>query len=303
MKRKVIVTGASGFVGTQLLKTLKVGDFEIYALDTIESPNLQTEINYVRVDLNTVSLDFLSELFHKSVVIHLAALSTSAMCESNPDLAIDANLKTTRKIVDAANIAKSPVIFASSEWVYRESPKDQEMDENQQLQLLEETNLYAMTKIVGEWIVKRYSHNCVILRFGIIYGERECPQSAIESIVQSALVSGRVEIGNTQTARRFIHVNDICEGIVRCLENLSKASNGVFNLVGNNLISLKMVVNEIEKLIGKSIILDLGESAVSIRNPSPRLFKRVFEWKPEISLEVGIQRLIEWELRKKRERM
>jgi UDP-glucose 4-epimerase len=303
MKRKVIVTGASGFVGTQLVKTLKVSDFEIYSLDTIESPNLQADINYVRVDLNTVSLDFLSNLFHESVVIHLAALSTTAMCESNPDLAIDVNLKITRKIVDAANIAKSPIIFASSEWVYQESPIDQEMDENQQLQLLEETNLYAMTKIVGEWIIKKYSQNYVILRFGIIYGERERPQSAIESIVQSALVSGRVEIGNAQTARRFIHVNDICEGIVRCVENLSKASNCIFNLVGNNLISLKMVVDEIEKFIGKSIILDLGESSVSIRNPSPRLFERVFAWKPEISLKVGIQRLIEWELRKKREPM
>ena len=67
------------------------------------------------------------------------------------------------------------------------------------------------------------------------------------------------------------------------------------------MISLKMVVDETERLIGKSVKLNLAESSVSIRNPSPRLFEKVFEWKPKISLKVGIQRLVEWELRKKRE--
>lgn len=298
-KRKVVVTGSSGFVGTQLLKSLKTKNFEIYSLDIIDNTNPLEGISYVKKDLKTVSVDFLSDFFLDAIIIHLAALSTSSICENEPELAIDVNIKVTRKIIEAANIAKSPVIFASSEWVYQESLQSKEIDENHVLQLTKNTNLYAMTKIVGEWICMRYSNDYLILRFGIIYGEREQPQSAIESIIQGAVISGKVEIGNAQTARRFIHVDDICSGIIQCIENYPKSLERIFNLVGDSLVSLEKVVYETEKLIGTSIALKIGENLASIRNPSPRLFESVFSWNPEISLKVGLRRLIDWELRRK----
>lgn len=234
-KPKVVVTGSGGFVGSRLVRMLYEQGYDVISIDLFNNYSTKFRVNHISLDLNSATQDFLIEIMKNSTVVHLAAVSASSDCDRDPNLAIEVNLKLTRKLLEAINECNSRLIFASSEWVYPETLGSSGMSEDIELQLSQQTNLYAMTKIVGEWMVKKYSSDFKILRFGIIYGERATPKSAVESIVNESISSNVVEIGNSQTSRRFIHVDDICLGIIRCIESYCKTSHSVFNLTGDRL--------------------------------------------------------------------
>lgn len=293
--RKVVVTGSSGFVGSQLVKVLVQQHYEVLSLDSSSPQEMPPSIECLGIDLNEISLGDLVALVKDAVIVHLAAFSTSSKCEAEKANAIDANLKATSKIIEAANAAKSKLIFASSEWVFPDSSKIVEYSSDQEPSLRADTNFYAMTKIVGEWMVRRYSSNYLILRFGIIYGERLNVQSAVENIVHCAVNFKTLRLGNLNTSRRFIHVLDICSGIIRCIEEIDKVGNRIFHLSGEKLISLNEIIKITEFLFGEEISKIVDESVASIRDLSPQSFYDFFDWKPAVSIESGVTKLITWE--------
>ena len=87
-----------------------------------------------------------------------------------------------------------------------------------------------------------------ILRFGIIYGERKNNWSAVEAIFNSIKNNSEIKVGSLKTARKFIHIEDICNGIVNSLK-LKKFN--IINLQGKKLISLKEVIKVSEKILKK----------------------------------------------------
>lgn len=297
-KGKVVITGSSGFVGSRLVALLDSQGFEVISLDTYKSHELPSHVKHFSADLNELAEHELGRILEGSTIVHLAAVSTSSACENDPNLAIDVNLKLTKKIVEVANSSNCKLIFASTEWVYPEALNDSELNEEIDLLLSPKLNLYSVTKIVGEWIVRKYSSDFKILRFGIIYGERKNAQSAVENIINVACGSDTVEIGNPKTARRFIHVQDICLGIMKCIEDYSDSPQGIYNLTGDRLVTLSEIVALSEKKLKKQLKVKLNNSVVSVRNPSPDLFKSIFGWRPTISIEDGVQKIVEWEIKK-----
>lgn len=299
MKTRVVVTGACGFVGSHLVRMLSEREFEVVSIDTRKNTKQPPGVKHYSFDLNTVSNRDLSQIVENSVIVHLAAISKSVDCEQESHQAIDVNLKLTKKIIEIANSSNSQLIFASSEWVYPETLDKTEVSEEADLHLSPGANFYSMTKIVGEWMVEKYSSDFRILRFGIIYGERKTPESAVESIVHSAFISNVIKLGNSQTARRFIYIEDICSGIIRCIENYQKSPRAIFNLTGERLVSLEEIVELCGKSLQKKLEVKLGDSSASIRNPSSNLFNSVFSWQPKISIEAGIEKLVNWEIKKR----
>lgn len=293
-KSKIVVTGSNGFVGGKVIQALFARGYEVTLIDKDINHRLPYNIKQFSVDLVQAHIDELIMLFKDTVIIHLAAVSTSSDCETNPQLALQVNIEVTKKIIDAASSANAKLIFASSEWVYPQIDNNTSYSEDTELQLEQQTNLYAMTKVVGEWLVQKYSSEYCILRFGIIYGERKTPQSAIESIVHVALNSTEIEVGSLATARRFIHVEDVSRGIVRCIEDFESARKRIFNLAGDRLVSLGEVLEIVNNSVDNPLKVRTGNAATSIRNPDVRLFYSTFGWKPEISIETGIKMLIEY---------
>lgn len=289
-RSKVVITGGSGFIGSQLAQIFSDLAFEVVSIDPNVISNLIPGVNYINRDINIISDKELENLIHGSTLVHLAALSSSPVCEENPTLAIRANLDLTMKLISISNRTNSQIIFASSEWVYPDSTSPTVLLEEFQVELDPERNFYSMTKLVGEWMVKRYSKNYQILRFGIVYGERKTPQSAIEKIVYDAVKISKVQVGNFQTARCFIHVEDLCLGIAESVNLNSK--NATFNLAGEKLVSLSEIVKEVEEILNYEIEkIDLGQSP-SIRNPVSESFCEIHNWRPKVSISEGIHRLV-----------
>ena len=296
---RVVITGGNGFVGNHLIRMLLEQGYKVTSIDREPNYNPLSGVEYLSQDLESVSNQQLQHILKDSIIVHLAAISSSPLCEERPNLAIDVNIKFILKLIEIANISNATIIFASSEWVYPDSTEPRQLEENFPIELTTDTNMYAMSKVVGEWLLKRYCQNHSILRFGIVYGERHTPQSSVEKIVQLAVNNDVIEIGNLHTARRFIHVEDICRGIIKCIEEKNLALNNVFNLAGDKLVRLGDIVDLLQDYLDNPLSLKIGDTKSSIRNPTVSSFYSTFNWFPQIQIAHGIERLVNWELGKK----
>ena len=287
----LVVTGSSGFVGERLCLAASNIGFEVIGIDLKNSKQL---------DCKQISCDLANESIAPFVpagatIVHLASLSTDSACRENPLLAIDSNLRALLLITQAAATVKSSqLVFASSEWVYPESELQIEQFETDRLELIDLNSFYAISKLVGESILRTtldtpYS----ILRFGIVYGPRKSPGSAAESLALKAYMSQDIEVGSPLTSRRLIYIDDLIEAILRVVDYGPVSNNGLaLNLTGGELVSLSKVVSTVNEMFQTSSqVLDLGKKA-SIRNPSNTRARTLLDWEPQTKFSTGIEQCL-----------
>jgi nucleoside-diphosphate-sugar epimerase len=286
-KQTLVITGSSGFVGEILALCAIREGFEVIGIDLKKSNKLPCR----QLELDLTSENFHNEIPENATIIHLASLSTDGACKANPLMALDANLRATALILENAVKSKaSHFVFASSEWVYPELSKVISQSEKDELKLTSLNSLYAITKLFGESLIRidsRVPHT--ILRFGIVYGPRFPPGSAVESIAWKIHLNEEVKIGSKNTARRFIHVNDLINGILKCTDiGPSLLNQKIINLSGSELVSLDDVANTSNQILNKSTqIIETG-GITSIRNPVNALAFELLRWKPKVDLKAGL---------------
>jgi UDP-glucose 4-epimerase len=286
----VVITGVSGFVGKSLAeRALNLG-FRVIGLDNSKSHNLNPTIEFHNIDVS--KKNFAQFIPNEAIVVHLASISTDTACKENPQLAIDVNYSGTLNAINSANIANANhFIFASSEWVYPEktNPIDQVEIDNLGIENL--NSFYAISKLVGESIVRtqaKIPFTC--LRFGIVYGPRSKPGSSIESLALKIHNDEEITVGSKLTARRFIYINDLISGIIATI-NLGDRYiiDGPLNLAGNSLVSLQDVLETTNLILKKNKEIVSENKPPSIRNPVSSKAKVLLDWNPDTNLSVGIK--------------
>jgi nucleoside-diphosphate-sugar epimerase len=286
-KRSLVITGSSGFIGEKLALRAIAEGYEVIGIDLKKS----TKLSCRQLEVDLTSENFYEKIPENSTIIHLASLSTDGACKANPLAALDINLRATALLLEnAINSKAAHLIFASSEWVYPEFPNIIDQSEKDELKLTSLSSLYAMTKLFGESLIRVDSKvSYTILRFGIVYGPRFPPGSAAESIAWKVYSDEEVRIGSKNTSRRFIHINDLINGILKCIEiKPSFLNQKVINLSGAELVSLDEVVYASNQILKKSTqIVETGGSP-SIRNPVIDLALELLDWKPNIDLKSGL---------------
>ena len=283
----LVITGSTGFVGERLaLRAIELG-YEVIGIDLQKSTNLRCT-QFV-VDLASESIANL--IPQSAVVIHLASLSTDSLCRESPILAIDANLKATARIVSATQESNAEqLIFASSEWVYPESPELINQVETDSLDLFDLNSLYAVTKLMGESIIRTTSTQPYsLLRFGIVYGPRPIPGSAAESLALKVHNGEEIRVGSVNTSRRFIYIDDLIEAILKVTEFGPVSTDGTaLNIAGPALISLEEVVKNVNQILGKFVSVIDGGATPSIRNPLIERAQSLIGWQPQTDFSTGI---------------
>jgi nucleoside-diphosphate-sugar epimerase len=111
----------------------------------------------------------------------------------------------------------------------------------------------------------------------------------VESIAWKIYSDEEVKVGSKNTARRFIHVNDLVNGILKCIKiGPSFLNQKTINLSGAELVSLDNVANVSNEILKKTTrIIETGGTS-SIRNPINTLAFDLLDWKPKIDLKVGL---------------
>ncbi len=128
------------------------------------------------------------------------------------------------------------------------------------------------------------------MRFGIIYSDRISSGSAVEALTNSVLNSKEVKIGSKLNSRRFVHIDDIVNGIYL---SYKKKIQGTFNLAGDKDINLGEIINLSKKILNKNVtIVESKKTKPSIRKVSNLQAKTKLGWRPKISIYEGIQKII-----------
>lgn len=236
----LIILGSGGFVGSILGRQMGKKDFQILCLDKVKSDKYNGKFKFFdqTVDrLNKISADF------KTLII-LSGISSHPRVLQDRQEAAKANVKSIGMVIeDFIEIGGEHVIFASSEWVYSRMTSgiistDPRLNPSP----------YGRQKLFGEILIQELCEASKVkftnLRFGIIWGSRVAG-SAIESITSACIANNNlVEISHRKSARRFVHVEDIARAIIGAVEN---RPNGTFDIQGDKVITMEMIIQEIEK--------------------------------------------------------
>ncbi len=309
--KSVLVTGAGGFVGSYLVERLAEEGCGLRCLVEYDSrgdigwldditPEVAAGIEIVAGDLRDADAvrDCVSGT---DVVFHLGALIAIPYSYKHPRQVIESNVTGTLNVLLAArDLGVERVVHTSTSEVYG-TARSVPIGEDHPLQ---GQSPYSASKIGADKIAESfhlaYELPVATIRPFNIYGPRQSARAVIPTIINQALTGETVKLGSLHPTRDFTFVTDTAEGFVRIAE-CDAAIGGVFNVGSNAEISVRDLVEKIAGLCGKDIEIEREETRLRPENSEVgrlwadnSLARETFGWKPEVSLDEGLGRTIEW---------
>lgn len=304
--RRIGITGASGFLGSSLLRHLAgQDDVQVVALTRTLGPSQAApppNVEWRQVDLAS-DRDCRAFVAGVDAIVHLA--HTNTPLTSNESLPSDAatNTAPTLTLLQAIREAgtRPHVVYASSGGaLYRPSPDGTPLDEDAPLEPL---TSYGILKLAFEQYLAMAAHEgwlrATVLRIGNPYGvvlPAERLQGFIGVAIQQ-LVAGRpVRVfGDLDNVRDYVHLDDVCRAFELALA--SPAAFAIYNIGSGRGASVREVLAILETVTGREVRLERDESPGDARR-LPRWAvldagkaARELGWRPEVDLETGVDAL------------
>ncbi|MBU4485815.1 MAG: NAD-dependent epimerase/dehydratase family protein [Candidatus Delongbacteria bacterium] len=316
---KIIITGAAGFIGSNLAKALLERNHQVIGIDNL-SYGLERNIEDIRnhPSFQFVFGDIANPLilkdFHSDIIVHLASQKIPRY--TNALRTLDENYLMLRNIVQKCILDKSKIIFASTSDVYGKNLKVPFHEESDLV--LGSTTIkrwaYASSKIYGEQYIiansEEYGIKYTIGRFFGSYGPNHNltwwggPQSGF---ITKAFNNEEIEIhGDGRQTRTFTYIEDTVSALIHFIEN-PKSDNEIFNTGSNpdEEITILGLAELIWKLVnGKDSYPKLKYIPYSTfgkyedvmrRVPDISKLKNYFGFEPKYFLEEGLLKTIEWQ--------
>ena len=292
---KVLVTGGSGFVGSHVVDKLRDKGVKVRVYDGI-MPTYRDDIEYYQGSILDISaLGFAMNGI--DVVMHLVAVADVKDVFADPHYSEAINVRGTINVLETARNSKiRRVIYGSTTWVYSEAELDN-VDEATPLHA--PSHFYTATKLAGEYYCQSYSKlydlDVTILRYGIPYGPRARDGAIVPIFVKKALNGEPLTIfGDGSQFRKFVYVEDLAEGNVLALQSIAK--NKIYNLDGNERITIKEIAETTQKVVGdvKIEYVQGRPGDFSGKEVSSELAERELKWSPKVSFEEGMRKYIVW---------
>ncbi|MFF2497415.1 SDR family NAD(P)-dependent oxidoreductase [Peribacillus sp. NPDC058075] len=323
-----LITGAAGFIGFFLSKKLLEQGCNVIGVDNIndyydvklkyarlEQLKPYEKFTFIKGDISDKAM--ITDIFEEykpNIVVNLAAQAGVRYSIENPDVYIQSNIIGFYNILEACR--HNPVdhlVYASSSSVYGANKKvpfeETDFVDNP-------VSLYASTKKSNELMAHTYSHLYNIpatgLRFFTVYGPMGRPDMAYFGFTDKYFANEPIKIFNNgdfenDLYRDFTYIDDIVEGIERLLSNPSVEENAVphkvFNIGNNNPEKLMTFIGALEKCLSnaldKEIEFDkvfepIKPGDVPATYASTDLLQKAVEFKPETSIEEGLQKFVNW---------
>ena len=298
---KSVITGGAGFIGSNLTDHLVKIGHKVIVLDNFISGKKSNLSHHKKKDVKIIKIDIskdnnLDKYFKGAdYVFHLAALAQIIPSIKNPKKYFKNNVIGTIKVVEAARRAKiKKFIYAASSSCYG-TPKKFPTSESDKIEL---RNPYAVTKFIGEEIIMKYASMFkmpnISFRFFNVYGPRLNISGQYSAVMGNFLDQKKKNkpltiVGDGKQTRDFIHVDDLANAFIKVIK--SKCVNKIYNLGSGKRTS----INTIAKIFnGKKRFIPTrpGEPKNSLANISK--LKKDINWKPVVSLEEGIQKLLKF---------
>jgi nucleoside-diphosphate-sugar epimerase len=300
---KVLVTGATGFIGSHLTRRL-VNLGANVSIITEKNPNpwrikdIQNQIKIYECNINDKKLKDCIEKIKPQKIYHLAAFVNPERILENLDEMIEVNVNGTINLIRSLeNIEYDCFIYTGTceEYGKNKAPFTED-------QIPHPVSPYSYSKVAATLFCKMYyeltKKPIIILRPFLTYGPTQDPKLLIPIVINKALHKEEIKMTKGEQTREFNYVEDIVEAYIKA--STTKEAIGEIINIGNGieykikdvvLKILKMMNNPIKPAIG---VLPYREGEVMHFYSDNKKAKSLLNWKPKYSLEEGLKKTIEW---------
>ena len=316
MKKKILVTGGGGFIGSHLVETLIKDGHSVKTIvpynpdnswgwiDSFE-PNIKKNLEIVSGDICDQNL--VSKLVKNvDVIFHLAALISIPYSYVSPRSYISTNIMGTLNLLEASRNSNVELfVQTSTSEVYgssQYSPIDEQHPLNAQ-------SPYAATKIAADQLALSYYRSfdlpVSIIRPFNTFGPRQSLRAFIPTIITQILSSKKkIKLGNLNPKRDFSYISDTVRGFTSCIGK-KKCLGQAINLGTGVVFSMQETLDLITEYIGKDVIFEIDKkrlrpkkSEVDHLLSANNFAKKIINWEPEFKnksgFKRGLQQTIEW---------
>jgi dolichol-phosphate mannosyltransferase len=298
--KRCLVTGASGFVGANLVRRLLRDGHEVHVLLRPEYQNWR--LRDIASSLRSHTVDLADrELVRESVqrirpewVFHLAAYGAYPT-QTGFARMVEINVTGTASLLDAcSDVAAFVYTGSSSEYGYKDHPP-------RETEIVEPNSHYAITKAAAthycQFMARKTGVNAITVRLYSIYGPYEDPSRLIPTLVVYGLQGKLPPLVSPATARDFVYVDDAVDALIALAQSVRPGA--IYNLCSGVQTSLATVVESARKLM--DIAVDPVWSSMEQRSwdtdvwvGSPETMAKDIGWRSKVDFATGLQRTIDW---------
>lgn len=294
--KKILVTGATGFIGKALVSKLVGSNYQATGLSLKEG-----KIGKIKVfALDLLKKDQLKSFFGKNqfdIIVHLAARvpQTSSLVEQK--LALKENISSTLNLLEEfAHSGIQKFIYASGVSVLGTPKSDLAVDE---LTTAKPESLYTASKFFGEILCEQYGRktnkDIVILRISAPYGPGQNPNNVIPLFLKSALSGRDIAIyGSGKRQQNFIYIDDVTRAILAAIK---QKCSGIYNIGAvrstNTLDLAKIILKNIPQSKSKIVFSFQDDPQENYRlKVNINKAQKELKFYPKVDIETGIKKYI-----------
>lgn len=311
--RKILITGATGMVGSWLVKELLKRDSAVVAL--VRDIDYQTEFyrsgDYLQTAIVNGSLEDFSTIdraineYEIDTVFHLGAQTIVGAAYREPLQTFESNIRGTYHILEACRRHQDlveKIVVASSDKAYGIAdtlPYTEDMP-------IEGCHPYDVSKSCADLLAQAYFHtydmSMAIARCGNIYGGADLNWSRIvPGTIRSLLNNQRPIIrSNGEYIRDYIYIKDVVDAYLNLAESITKKniSGEAFNFSTESRITVIEIMNEIRAIMGKEElepkILNLNLKEIPEQSLSAEKAHKILGWHPKYGMKKGLSETVDW---------
>jgi nucleoside-diphosphate-sugar epimerase len=301
--KKILITGAAGFLGAVLTRRLLAEGHEVYVF--LKSSSQKWRLDGVMQDLRVHEVDLRDEEAVRSavasirphVVYHLAAHGAYPF-QTDPDGIIQTNFLGTWNLLKATAAVDYEVFVntgSSSEYGF----KDYAMRETD---LLEPNSYYSVAKCAQTLLCQHFAHvekrPITTFRLFSAYGPYEEPSRLVPTLISRCLKGEPLKLVSRDIARDFIYVEDVVDAYLR-LDKLAGLSGEIVNIGTGVQSTIDDVVEAVIQHTGAKVQCEWGALAPRIWDAKiwvadATKSKRLLGWRPRTTLSEGLARTVAW---------
>jgi UDP-glucose 4-epimerase len=301
--KRVLVTGAAGFVGSHVAEAFLAEGFDVLAVDDLSTGrerNVPREAGFEQLDIvNADALTLAVKGYRPDIVCHLAAQPSVTVSVRDPVRDLRANVEGTANVCLVAKEARAPLLYASTGGALY---GDRAPVPTPESFFPEPHSPYGVSKLAGELYVTTYARLYgvpnVALRLGNVYGPRQNPhgEAGVVAIFCDHLLQGvsPTVFGDGEQTRDYVHAHDVARAFVLAAGSSRPC---VFNVGWGRGTSVLALLGLLQQAAGTSFAphfepLRPGELMQSVIESSA--IADALGWRPEIELGDGLPETFAW---------